>query len=90
MDSIKKYLKNIQKEEVVSKVKFSVVLDDIENARLEYIAKHLNLSRAGLAHDLIMLGVEEIERQLELDPDDTNSDYGKALGWDTDFGSVDK
>lgn len=73
----------MEKEMEVAKsqheVRFSVTISDIDDFRLRYIANELNMSRAGLAADIIRAAIVDAEAALGLNILDDTSEYGKAF-----------
>lgn len=59
--------------------RFSVTVDNVLNFRLEYLAKILGQTRAGLASDFLSIAVTEAEKKLGISIAEKESDYGKAF-----------
>lgn len=60
-------------------VRFSISVDEIDDRKLEFIAKKLKLSKSKLVSTLLKAAIDDIEGEMGLDKDDSNSAYARAI-----------
>lgn len=72
-----KALREVKSVDDFLSLRISVTVSHEDNVRLQYLAKLLGLTRAGLAAKLLSASVEDTEQVLGLNPFDASTDYGK-------------
>ncbi len=87
----KMVLKELKEQEIEKSfytVKFSVNIDEVLNRRLKFVADELAVTRAELTRDLVTMALVEVEKQLNLNPHDFDSNYANHLYGDLEYVSV--
>lgn len=79
MSEVSKFIDHVIGESVMKnkkhEVKFTVSLDEIDNRKLELIAKSLGLKKVPFVRELIRAGIIEAIQKLELNKSDEFKDF---------------
>lgn len=60
-------------------VRFTISLDVLNNRRIEYLAKALQMSKSAFCADVICAAAADLEDELGMDLSDQHSDYFKHV-----------